>query len=268
MQVFINECSLNEQFNPFNLFEEIRAFLRTINTLNQFNDRKVFKSVMFFDYKAIKNTHIESSLKTNFELNSVFSQNLKNAINWEEEQVHDENSSYIFNEEEYVNTSIAEITERELTIPFLKAVLINFVDSKFAENRIISVQKNLDINANISCAFDETSIQDWLIQNGFINPDAEYDESSGLPPLDKQTVLANDQFEATQWRNGRFGRKVFKFKGTTQLWVVDGSSMHANNRAHIEVFDQITKKHIGTSLYNRIELDPKYIKKNRIINLV
>lgn len=267
MQVFINECSLDEQFNPHNLEEAIKTFLQSINSLNQFNNKTVFKSILFFNYKVIKGTHIETSLKANFSLNTVFIQNLKNAINWEESQTHDISAQYIYNEENFVSTSVAEITERKIKSPLLKAVLINFIDSKFGNNTQISIIKNGNFTTNVDCAFDVTSIHEWLIENGYIDPLAIYDESIGLPPLDKQTVLINEAFEPTQWRNGCYGRKVYRLRGTNQLWAVDSSLKHSTNKAHIEVFDEITKMHLGTSIYNAINLNTKYKKSNRSINL-
>ncbi|HNQ69058.1 MAG TPA: hypothetical protein PKN32_11820 [Bacteroidales bacterium] len=269
MQVFINECSLNEQLNKYTFVEAIKIFLRVINSVNKFTGTNVYKSVLFFNFKALKDTHIERSLKANFELNSVFSQNLKNALNWEKEQVHDEYSNYICNKEEYVKTSIAEISERKLADPLLNAILINFVDSKFSDNINILVHKNDSDIINVNCAFNESTIHEWLIERGFINPKIAYNEFLGLPPLDCQTVLCtSNKFELTKWRNGKFGRKVYRLIGSNQLWVVDNSIKHATNKAHIEVFDETTKKHLGTSIYNKIELNSKHIEKSRIINLV
>ncbi|MBU0487009.1 MAG: hypothetical protein KKD31_03555 [Bacteroidetes bacterium] len=269
MQVFINECSLNEQFDKYSFVEAIKVFLRTINFFNQFEDKKVLKSELFFNFKALKNTHFGTSLKTNMDLNSVFLQNFKSAISWENSQEHDVNSSYVFNNEEYVKTTIAEITERKIINPLLDAVLLNFLDSKFSDHSTISVRKNDSIDTKINCAFNETSVYEWLIENRIIDSEVEYNESLGLPPLDKQTVLCTSgMFELTKWRNGKFGRKVYKLKGVNQFWVIDNSIHHATNKAHIEIFDAITKKHLGTSIYNKIELNSTHLEKGRTINLV
>jgi hypothetical protein len=61
---------------------------------------------------------------------------------------------------------------------------------------------------------------------------------------------------------------VYKLKDYNQLWVVDGSPKHATNKAHLEVFDATTKKHLGTSIYNKINIDTDYLKPERTINLV
>jgi hypothetical protein len=51
------------------------------------------------------------------------------------------------------------------------------------------------------------------------------------------------------------------------LWSVDGWNRHAGSKAHIEVFDENTKKHLGTSLYNQDNLNVEYLEKGRKINL-
>lgn len=265
MEVFINECSLHEQFQVDTFRECISNFIRTINIANQINEKTVYRSTLFFDYKAIKDTHIGKTLRDNFELNSLFVQNIKSATCWQDSQVHSSTCSYNYSGNEYVNTSIAEAAER--SVKSSQVILLNFYDSIFKSSTSLSVKKDGTIDLQVGCAFDESSFNNWLINQGLVNPDAKYDEKSGLAPLDSQTVLSNKSlFEETIWRNGKFGRKVYRLRGTNQLWVIDGATKHATNKAHIEVFDENTTKHLGTSLYNEVSLNANY-KRNRKITL-
>lgn len=265
MEVFINECSLNEQFHPHNIVDSIRIFLKAINTVNKYNNTTVFRSSTFLNYKAIKESHIATSLKTNFELNSVFFQNIKSATDWKPEQEHKNGSEYIFEKVNYVGTSVAEISERNINKPHLNSILINFVDSVFSDKTEIGVEIDKATTANVNCAYNEDSMIDWLIKIGIINPYKEYDVNSNLTPLDPQTVLLDSRFELTSWRNN--GRKLYRLKGTNQLWAVDGSQRHATKKAHIEIFDETTRKHLGTSIYNKIELDTSHCVDNRFVDL-
>jgi len=265
MEIFINECSLIEQFHPYNIVDSIRVFLKTIEAVNKYNDKTVFKSSTFISYKAIKDTHIESSLKSDFNLRSVFFQNLKNATSWESQQIHENESEYIFETINYTGTSVAEIAERKIIEPRGNSILINFIDSVFGDKSEIGVEKNKETTANVNCAYDEDSIIDWLIKIGIIDPYKEYNVNSRLPPLDQQTVLMNPEFELTRWKNNR--RKLYRRIGTNQLWAVDCSKRHTTQKAHIEIFDENTRKHLGTSIYNKIELNTSYCDLSRTVDL-
>src|SRR5688572_9787438 len=105
MQIFINECSLNEQFESHNFVASMKNFLKIVDTLNKFNDKNILKSKTLYHARAIKDSNIEKSLKLNFELNSVFTQNLKSAVNWDDYRTHDLGSSYIYKTDEYCGTS-------------------------------------------------------------------------------------------------------------------------------------------------------------------
>lgn len=125
------------------------------------------------------------------------------------------------------------------------------------------MQHNIDVDT----VYDVQTLFDWCVANGIINPNETYDESSDIAPRDEQTVLNNGAvFELTNYPRNN-GRRIYRKIGTNELWVVDGSRRHAGAKAHIEVFDENTKLHLGTSLYNEIQLDTKYRKSNRDINL-
>ncbi|MDE5081019.1 MAG: hypothetical protein O4859_06735 [Trichodesmium sp. St18_bin1] len=71
-----------------------------------------------------------------------------------------------------------------------------------------------------------------------------YDESSSSPPIDTQTILKDtNRFKRTQ--NQYHGRTIYQEKETEYLWYVD--NLHSGKSAHLEVFDNTGKNHIGES---------------------
>lgn len=271
MEVFINECSLEGQYANDNVFHEsIKLFVKSIQCLiNIDKEKQVLKSNYFFDYRGFNGSHLGTSLKSDRSINDLFTLNLQkiNPKVWDLNKIHDEKSTYVFNKVDYVTKSVAEIAERERSINEYKGFLLNFKDSSFSTNTSINVIKNKKEIILVDCAHDPISVYNWLVKNECIKPNEKYDESSKIAPADCQTILNDSKlFELTTYpRNNN--RKVYKKTGTTELWAVDGWNKHAGNKAHIEVFDENSKKHLGTSLYNENNLNTKYLKKNRTINL-
>jgi hypothetical protein len=271
MQIFINECSLSDQFtNQYAFNEAVNIFIGCIETINFLQQEKnILKSQYFFSHTGIKGTHLGTSLKNSPDLNRRFNENLQrlNPKKWEEDQVHSTAYSYVYLNRDYRETSVAELAERLITIKDIKGFLLNFKDSIFLDNTEIAIIKNGSEKIPVPCTYDYDSIYNWLVANKYINPEDEYDESSPLPPADNQTVLKNTEvFELTPYPKNN-GRKVYRFVGKNELWVVDSSPKHAGKNAHIEVFNEITCKHLGTSLYNKIDLKEEYKKEGRSINL-
>lgn len=269
MQVFINESSLNSQYETKHAFlESIRMFLKSIKIINAYNkEKQVFQSQHFFYSIGLKGTHLGTILKADPSLNALFTQNMQevNPKKWQSNQLHNMASSYEFMSECYTSTSTAELAERKLQNQDLIGLLLNFDKSIFGNLEQIIINKDKTHKIKIDCVVDDNDISRWLIKNKLINPDEEYDEKSKLVPMDFQTVLKDtDLFEITDYpkNNGRF---VYRRKENNQLWVVDSSSRHAGSKAHIEIFDEKTGKHLGTSLYNKIDLNIKH-KKDRSIN--
>ncbi len=265
MQVFINEKSLHGQYNDHTIEDAIRTFLTTINIVNGYQINKtVYATKYFFDLNAINGTHLGSILSSNNSLKETFFQNIKNAEKWQDNRVHQNNTTYTYNENDYVDTSIAELTERKFQNNELKGFLLNFTHSIFDEIGQIQVLRNGNINITIDCSYDEDSVINWFVQNNFIDPNEQYNTSSKIPPRDYQTILRNNTiFEMTQWRN--HGRRVYRKIGSNELWVVD--NMHYGNDAHIEVFRETDKEHLGTSPYNDIRIEIQYRDEGRNIEL-
>lgn len=271
MQIFINETSLNSQFaDDIQFFNSLKIFLSSLNKINEIvNNKSVFKSHYLFYYTGIAGTHFETTLKSNHILNTAFSLNLEKANPqiWQNQQLHDNHSTYTFKDIEYVGTSVAELAERKHQDGTLVGFLLNFSDSHFGNDLKIGVLKNMTDSIVIDCAISSESIEQWLIDSGYIDPNEVYDENSGISPTDHQTVLRDTSiFERTNYPRNK-GRVVYRRIGTDELWAVDSDNRHANVKAHIEVFNETTGEHIGTSLYNAVEVRTAFKKRNRRIEI-
>ncbi len=268
MEIFINECSLHGQYqNNYGFNDSIKNFVACLNMISGIDNTKFYKSRNFYSSSGIEGKHFETCLKAHHSINELFVQNLQivNPKIWEDKQVHDSSLSYIFKGIDYKNKSVAELAERNNTNG-VEGLLINFENSIFSENHLIDIVKNGKITIIVECIDDTAKTHNWLVENDYLKPDNTYDENSDFPPTDFQSILNDsDIFESTQFRNQ--GRKVFKRIDTNELWVVDGSKRHAGQKAHCEIFDETTRKHLGTSLYNEVNLNPKYKKENRFITL-
>ena len=256
MQVFINEASLCAQYNsPYHFYEAVKLFLSTLKRIDEIKDDKcILKSQNFYYSPALSNTLFTSVLKADRVLCQTFYANIDrvNPKCWEKDKCHDESSKYEFSGEDYVGTSVAELTERKIRTADLNGFLMNFMDSPFGDSATILVSKNNSNPIYVDCATTPEAIDDWLISHGFLNPEEGYSESSRWPPRDYQTVLRDRSiFEKTNYHNHR--RMVYKRIGTNELWCVD--NMHIGVKAHIEVFDCTTCRHIGISSINEIRVD-------------
>lgn len=270
MQVFINERSLNEQYyEASQLTGLVDSFVKSAQLIKSVKaDKVVNQSRHMYVYSAVVGSVLAASLQRNKTLNDLFFNNLQSigAVMWEDLQEHSNEFSYIFNAEDYVGSSVAEISHRKNGNNEFIGFLLNFSDSKFASLLNADVRIDDKHDVQVDCADTEQAVFNWLVRNGFLDPAAAYDETSGEPPQDYQTILADRaKFEPTQYRNQN--RIAYRKIGTNQLWAVDRSKRHAGVKAHIEVFDETTREHLGTSLYNEDNLDTNHVVPNRKINL-
>lgn len=271
MQLFINETSLHGQFNEqIHFFNSLKVFMSSLKRIIEIkNEKETLKSDHFFYYTGIEGSFFDSVIKSNPPLNRIFSENLDKLSpkSWQKDQIHDNSCSYEYNDENFVTTSVAEISERALVAQNFYGFLLNFSESKFGNEPSLNILKNKADSIEIDAVVTPEEIESWLINRGIINPGEIYDETSRIAPADFQTVLKDDAiFEKTTYPRNN-GRIVHRRKGTNELWVVDSAIKHAGAKAHIEVFDENSKKHLGTSLYNQINLDDKFKVDNRTIDL-
>lgn len=266
MQVFINEKSLQGQFNSGNMETGIKTFISTIATLEKVKSEiTTYRSNIFFNEQAIAGIHLNASLNNNGDLLRGFLNNLKGAEMWENAQVHDLETIYSWNGNLLTGTSVAEIAERRILNNNINYVLVNFMDSTYSQNLQITIEKDQAGSIDVECSHNEMTLISWLRSKNLIAKHDEYDESRRISPLDDQTVLGGPEFEKTTFKNK--GRRAFRLIGTNQLWAVDASDGHLFGKPHIEVFSEIDGKHLGTSMYNEINLDTSRKVNLRKINI-
>lgn len=261
---------MEDQFaNTHDFVEGIRTFISALKRVSEIKSSyKTYKSDYLFYYSGLKDMHLNRALKGDPQLNQAFALNLQtlNPQIWEREKIHRDNVSYVFDKEEFVGTSVAEFAERKFTLPEFKGFLLNFCESRFINTAILVVRDQTQ-DILLDCVTSSKSIDEWLRSNEIIDLTDEYDTNSPLPPRDNQTVLVDKElFERTGYPKNN-GRTVYRKIGASQLWVVDSSPKHSGDKAHIEVFDEGTTCHLGTSLYDQINLDTAFKVKNRKINL-
>lgn len=266
MQVFINEKSLQGQFNSGNVETGIKTFISTIATLEKVKSEiTTYKSSIFFNEQAIAGIHLNASLNNNGDLLRGFLNNLKGAEMWENSQVHDSETIYSWNGNLLTGTSVAEIAERRILNGGLNYIMVNFIDSTYSQNLQITIEKDQVGSIDIESSHNEMTLISWLRSKNLIAKHDEYDESRKIPPIDDQTVLGGPEFEKTHFKNK--GRRAYRLIGTNQLWAVDASDGHIFGKPHIEVFSEIDGKHLGTSIYDQINLDTSRKVNLRKINI-
>lgn len=266
MQVFINEKSLQGQFNSGNVETGIKTFISTIATLEKVKSEiTTYKSSIFFNEQAIAGIHLNASLNNNGDLLRGFLNNLKGAEMWENSQVHDSETIYSWNGNLLTGTSVAEIAERRILNGGLNYIMVNFIDSTYSQNLQITIEKDQVGSIDIESSHNEMTLISWLRSKNLIAKHDEYDESRRIPPIDDQTVLGGPEFEKTPFKNK--GRRAYRLIGTNQLWAVDASDGHIFGKPHIEVFSEIDGKHLGTSIYDQINLDTSRKVNLRKINI-
>lgn len=88
----------------------------------------------------------------------------------------------------------------------------------------------------------------YLKERGHIKP--VYNPLSSVPPRDDETILADISL-FSETRHSYQRRKMYRRNGTSELWYVD--NCHFGEDAHIEVFNENTKKQIHVSRIDRID---------------
>lgn len=250
MDVFINECSLHEQFADQNDFDvALQIFFQVVNRLLTVRiEHPLYqRSDLFYVYKAIRNKAFIASLNAVREKDLRVSvrnvlHNKLNARDWTQERVHSANDVFTCKEDLVTDTSMAELAERILCHTTESGLLINFPESRFRTETSVIVEKNEDSSAPIDCVDQKQTLELWLDKRLQLSK-FEYDIASRTPPIDSQTVLRDrGRFERTQLpRQG--GRILYRERKTQYIWYVD--SFHFGEAAHIEVFDQHGLNHIG-----------------------
>lgn len=238
-QIFINECSLQGQFQTIENFEQsVKEFISVFNLINQNNqlNKELYKNEIFMGYEAIKNTPFQKSLnqlkdkslKTAF-TNLIFSK--LNPIDWRSQKLHKENDNYdlVTPSQSVTNTSVAEITERKLQKSEIAFLLVNFLYSEFTNEhstfslcQLITVVKNKTEGVNLDCLDNKAAFEQWV-----------QDKLDSRNFLEKNT----DKFKRTSFIYD--GATVYVETDTGNYWYLD--NLHKN---HFEVFNK-QGEHLG-----------------------
>ena len=254
MEVFINELSLQEQYNDVKEFgEAVLVFTKIVAKLNEAKCKKtLFKKGNFYWYKkAVRNEDFRSSLNKirNKSIKIYFGHvvyNKNNPKNWLDEQVHSTEDNFI-NETLSCNVtgqSHAEISERKTQNPEKKYLLLNFQNSSFSGISNTKVTKNDKVSNKSDCVDSIESVKQWIEKNCIVTPIVENKDK-----FEKTTKLVK-------------GATVYKELVTGYYWYLD--TLHKN---HYEVFNS-QKEHLGeTDLNGKLDTSKQDKSKNGNIDI-
>ncbi len=256
-EIFINECSLQGQFQTTEQFEKaVEQFMSIFTFIKQKDtlDAHLYKSEVFMDFDAIKDSPFQTSLnqikdrtlKRAF-INLIF--NKLNPSNWHEQRLHQAEDTYVLagTQQKVTNTSIAEVAERQLQKIELAYLLINFSCSSFQKPHSIFpscrlipvVKKQTSSDIDLDCLDSKYAFEQW-IQN----------------KLDLRNFLERSTEEYTKTKNIVQGQSVYVENKTNNFWYLD--NLHKN---HFEVFDP-QGEHLGeANLLGEIDIRKKDNKK-------
>lgn len=240
MEFFLNETSLNQQFNSI---QEFKNAIISMNAIFSLIEEKKKNSVFFqdswlfqADYMALKEEIFQSSFKKiNPHLQLDFKRFLKEGIkakDWRAERIHSSNDIFTcpILDNFVTDSSLAEVAERKLQTPDIQRVLINFIESKFKNYSQITVFKNDLEKENpikLDCLDSKQEFEKW-----FGNEELE--------------LILNDKkrFKKTKFifeKSGK-GTPIYKEEQTGNYWYAD--YFHKDNKFHFEVFNP-QKIHLG-----------------------
>jgi hypothetical protein len=255
-QIFINECSLQSQFQSQDEFEmAVKVLMKLFTAIKQQENfsNKLYKTDIFIEYSAIKSDRFsaslnmlkDKSLKKAF-INLIF--NKLEPINWTNEQLHQTSDNYILltTQININNTSIAEITERKLQNGDVAFLLINFINSnfnvchnKYSLCQVITVSKNGQTQIELDCLDNKDSFEQWVQDK-----------------LDTRNFLERNPEQFQKIQEIFQGASIYIESKTHKYWYLD--NLHKN---HFEVFSK-EGNHLGeANLNGEIDINKRDDKK-------
>lgn len=244
MNIFLNEVSLHGQYLNDGDFENaLRALNSVLDRVDQAEVEKyVFYSTSWYFSHAVGANVFAASLEAVREksIRTLFKRLVRDRLrstDWLPVRMH-LNCSYVWNEVEVAETSVAELAER--SIRGQNGFLISMNPSKFSEVKPILIQKECGAIATLFSVASEMELEEWYGRNPILGL-IGYPLNVDRPPTDVETVLANrTRFRRTIKRNQ--GRVVYQERSTGRQYCVD--NLHHSAAAHLEVFDA-AGRHIG-----------------------
>lgn len=258
MEIFINEVSLEGQYLSNAEFSQAIQQFITLLTLvkKEINNSSVYKdSQTFLNYQAIKEQNFQQSLNNLRDKSQklAFSNILFNKLNpieWREQRMSNESDDFdcLMSDQSYKDvkdTTLAEVTERQLQNQSRIYLVLNFAKSSFNCPHVgilgcctITVIKNNDESNLIKLdGIDhKTGLKNWIEVKLSL-----YESSSTYTPRDQQTILS-DQTRFRKTNKTYHGRSIYREIKTGRYWYVD--NFHEGLDAELEVFDA-QGNHVG-----------------------
>lgn len=172
MEVLINELSLHGQYQSENHFVETGAtpFVAVLKELNNSRD-VVYKKYDLYSYHITQELSLFNFLTSQTARITDITRRLKSLLSgfildepyWEDSQKHSLDSSYIFNNENVVTSSLAEACERD-------RVIISFKSDKFNTNEI-KINKDDSEQITLNNFFYKGHCNELNRKNNYINID-------------------------------------------------------------------------------------------------
>lgn len=256
--VYINEKSLMAQCADLSAVEKgLKTIIDCLSLIDSCSSDAVSIQKYYCGGVFQGNLSREHSLQNlpNKDLKTRFKKAIKDARIWEAEPLSDMKTVYVHEGVDVSWSSMSEAYEQQ------SPILINMVDSTVKEP-VAVVEKQEIGKVEIDSYSDIELLSELLITRKWCK--REYDLSSVIPPRDKETILTDTtKFEPTD--HSYQGRVMYRRIGTNHLCYVDNK--HCGAAAHIEEFNEVTKKQVRKLKVNK---DEEYkplttTEKNRVL---
>lgn len=239
--VYINEKSLVGQCaDNASVEHAIEALLDCLSVFDGC-DRQLVKVQKYYYgglYVAPVSHGVSLQNLDNKDLKRKFKLALRNAVNWEDSPVSQAGAVYLYKGKDVSWSSMSEAYEN--TLPLLVNMLYGDI-----EEPVAIIEKEGTGHVEVSSFSDSSALIDRVIHNGWRQ--RTYNLSSCVPPRDEESILADpSKFEMTEHRYN--GRLMYRRIGTNNLCYID--SKHFGGAAHIEEFNEATKKPVQTLKIN------------------
>lgn len=256
--VYINEKSLMAQCADLSAVEKgLKTIIDCLSLIDRCSSDAVSIKKYYCSDVFLRKLSREHSLQNipYKDLKIRFQKAIKDAKNWEGEPLSDINAIYTHEGVVVSWSSMSEAYEQQ------SPMLINMVNSTVKEP--IAIIEKQDIGKVMVDSYSDIE----LLSELFITRKwckREYDLSSVIPPRDKETILTDTtKFEPTD--HSYQGRVMYRRIGTNHLCYVDNK--HCGAAAHIEEFNEVTKKQVRKLKVNK---DEEYkplttTEKNRVL---
>lgn len=235
--VFINEKSLVGQCaDSASVENAIKSLLDCLSVFDGCDSQLVKVQKYYFGglYVAPVSYGVNLQNLGNKDLKRKFRLALRDAVNWEDLPLTQVGAVYLYKGKDVSWSSMSEAYENAFPL------LVNLRQGDIDEP-VALIEKKRVGNVEVSSFSDSSTVIDKVIKNGWRQ--RMYNLSSCMSPRDEESILAvSVKFEPTEHRCN--GRVMYRRIGTNHLCYID--SKHFGGAAHIEEFNEATKKPVQT----------------------